>query len=197
MHGAGSRDSRGGGDEPSWAHETLCRVLSQEGSGAGGGIIHCITEQHLHLIKARASPGCGILAPGQKLELPTEEGSEKIALVLGKGRYRELPNLAQAAIVDVMKGILSENPKACLEFYNRAGPVSLKYHAFQLLPGVGPRKATQMVKSRVSAGWMTFEEVDEACTIDSLQLIVERLVEELQDPKMVPSLLQNVVRVAE
>jgi putative nucleotide binding protein len=96
-----------------------------------------------------------------------------------------------------MKEILSENPKTCLEFYNRAGPVSLKYHAFQLLPGVGPRKATQMVKSRVSAGWMTFEEVDEACTIDSLQLIVERLVEELQDPKMVPSLLQNVVRVAE
>jgi putative nucleotide binding protein len=196
MHGGGSRDNRGG-DEPSWAHETLCRVLSQEGSGAGGGIIHCITEQHLLLIKARASPGCGVLTPGQKLELPTEEASEKIALVLGKGRYRELPNQAQAAIVDVMKEILSENPKTCLEFYNRAGPVSLKYHAFQLLPGVGPRKATQMVKSRVSAGWMTFEEVDEACTIDSLQLIVERLVEELQDPKMVPSLLQNVVRVAE
>ena len=196
MHGGGSRDNRGG-DEPSWAHETLCRVLSQEGSGAGGGIIHCITEQHLLLIKARASPGCGVLAPGQKLELPTEEASEKIALVLGKGRYRELPNQAQAAIVDVMKEILSENPKTCLEFYNRAGPVSLKYHAFQLLPGVGPRKATQMVKSRVSAGWMTFEEVDEACTIDSLQLIVDRLVEELQDPKVVPSLLQNVVRVAE
>ena len=196
MHGGGYRDGRGG-DELPWSSETHCRVLSQEGSGAGGGIIHCITEQHLHLIKARASPGCGVLAPGQKLELPTEEGSEKIAMVLGKDRYRELPNQAQAAIVNVMKEILSENPKPCMEFYNRAGPVSLKFHAFQLLPGIGQKKATQMMKSRVSAGWMTFEEVDEACIIDSLQLIVERLVEELQDPKMVPSLLQNVVRVAE
>jgi putative nucleotide binding protein len=196
MHGGGYRDGRGG-DELPWSNETHCRVLSQEGSGAGGGIIHCITEQHLHLIKARASPGCGVLAPGQKLELPTEEGSEKIAMVLGKDRYRELPNQAQAAIVNVMKEILSENPKPCMEFYNRAGPVSLKFHAFQLLPGIGQKKATQMMKSRVSAGWMTFEEVDEACIIDSLQLIVERLVEELQDPKMVPSLLQNVVRVAE
>ena len=196
MHGGGYRDSRGG-DELPWSNETHCRVLSQEGSGAGGGIIHCITEQHLHLIKARASPGCGVLAPGQKLELPTEEGSEKIAMVLGKDRYRELPNQAQAAIVNVMKELLSENPKPCMEFYNRAGPVSLKFHAFQLLPGIGQKKATQMMKSRVSAGWMTFEEVDEACIIDSLQLIVERLVEELQDPKMVPSLLQNVVRVAE
>ena len=33
------------------------------------------------------------------------------------------------------------------------------------------------------------------CSIDSLQLIAERLVEELEDPKMVPSLLQNVIRV--
>lgn len=196
MQGGGSRDSRGS-DEPVWAGETHCRVLSQEGSGAGGGIIHCITERHLHLIKARASPGCGILTPGQKLELPTEEGSEKIALVLGNDRYRELPNPAQAAIIDVMKEILTENPKSCMEFYNRAGPVSLKFHAFQLLPGIGQKKATQMMKSRVSAGWMTFEEVDEACIIDSLQLIVERLVEELQDPKIVPSLLRNVVRIAE
>jgi len=196
MHGGGYRDSRGGDDYP-WSNETHCRVLSQEGSGAGGGIIHCITERHLYLLKARANPGCGVLAPGQKLELPTEEGSEKIAMVLGRDRYRELPNQAQAAIVDVMKEILSENPKSCMEFYNRSGPVSLKFHAFQLLPGIGQKKATQMMKSRVSAGWMTFEEVDEACTIDSLQLIVERLVEELQDPKMVPSLLQNVVRVAE
>jgi putative nucleotide binding protein len=196
MQGGRPRDSRGG-DEPLWEDETHCRVLSQEGSGAGGGIIHCITEHHLHLIKARANSGCGILATGQKLDLPDEEASEKIALVLGRGRYRELPNSAQIALIEVIKGILKDNPESSLTFYNRAGPVSLKFHAFQLLPGVGPRKAKQMMNSRVSAGWMSFEEVDEACTIDSLQLIVERLVEELQDPKIVPSLLQSVVRAAE
>ena len=54
-----------------------------------------------------------------------------------------------------------------------------------------------MMQSRTSMGWFSFEEVDEACEIDSLQLISERLVEELEDPKIVPSLIQNVVRVAE
>jgi putative nucleotide binding protein len=100
-------------------------------------------------------------------------------------------------LLDVIKDILTENPKPSLTFYNRAGPVSLKFHAFQLLPGIGVKKAKKMMQSRTSMGWFSFEEVDEACEIDSLQLISERLVEELEDPKIVPSLIQNVVRVAE
>jgi hypothetical protein len=39
------------------------------------------------------------------------------------------------------------------------------------------------------------EEVDEACGIESTQLIAERLVEELIDPQITPSLLLNVVRL--
>lgn len=195
MQGGSDRDSRGGDDLP-WENESHCRVLSQEGSGEGGGVINCITENHLHLIKARTKPGCGNLSPGQKLALPDDESSE-IAMILGRGRFRDLPNTAQLSLVDVVKQILGDNPKPSLTFYNRAGPVSLKFHAFQLLPGIGPSKAKKMMQSRTSMGWFSFEEVNEACEIDSLQLIAERLVEELEDPKMVPSLLQNVVRVTE
>ncbi len=195
MQGASDRDDRGGEDFP-WKNETHCRVLSQEGSGEGGGVIHCISENHLYLLKARAKPGCGILPPGQKLALPEDESSE-IAMILSRGRYRELSTSAQLSLVDVVKQILSDNPKPSLTFYNRSGNVSLKFHAFQLLPGVGPQKAKKMMQSRTSMGWFSFEEVDEACDIDSLQLIAERLVEELEDPKMIPSLIQNVVRVAE
>jgi len=195
MQGASDRDDRGGEDFP-WKNETHCRVLSQEGSGEGGGVIHCISENHLYLLKARAKPGCGILPPGQKLALPEDESSE-IAMILSRGRYRELSTSAQLSLVDVVKQILSDNPKPSLTFYNRSGNVSLKFHAFQLLPGIGPQKAKKMMQSRTSMGWFSFEEVDEACDIDSLQLIAERLVEELEDPKMIPSLIQNVVRVAE
>ena len=126
--------------------------------------------------------------------MPEDESSE-IAIVLGRSRYRELSNSAQFALTDVVKQILSDNPDPSLTFYNRAGPVSLKFHAFQLLPGVGQKKVKQMLDKRTSIGWLSFEEIDEACSIDSLQLIAERLVEELEDPKMVPSLLQNVIRV--
>lgn len=193
MHGGHSKDGRGGAAYE-WSEETHCRVLSQEGSGAGGGLVHCITEKLLHLIRCRAAAGCGVLSSGDKLAIPTDGEEGKLAMILGKGRFKELPNSAQMATIEVIKGILAENPKPSLTFYNRSGPVSLKFHAFQLLPGIGPRKAKQMVSARKSDGWFTFEEVDEACGIDALQLISERLVEELEDPRIVPSLLQSVVR---
>ena len=38
MQGGSDWDGRGGEDLP-WADETHCRVLSQEGSGEGGGVM--------------------------------------------------------------------------------------------------------------------------------------------------------------
>lgn len=193
MH-RGFDGSERGGSEAEWSEETHCRVLTQEGSGEGGSVVHCITEKHLHLIKVRSTPGSGPLAAGHRLAMATEGEDAEITMILGKDRFRELPNSANMALLEVIKDILRDNPEPALEFYNRAGPVSLKFHAFQMLPGIGPRKAKQMFQSRTSMGWDTFEEVDEACTVDSLQLIAERLVEELEDPKLVPSLITSVIR---
>ncbi len=106
-----------------------------------------------------------------------------------------MANSAQTVLIDVVKEIIGDLPKKYLSFYNRAGNRSLKFHAFQLRPGVGPSKATLMVKTRTRLGWETMEEVDEACGIESTQLIAERLVEELIDPQITPSLLLNVVRL--
>jgi len=52
-----------------------------------------------------------------------------------------------------------------------------------------------MVEGRGRLGWDTFEDVDESCNIDSAQLLTDRLVEELKDPQMTPSLLDHVVRI--
>ncbi len=190
-------DSSRGNDAPEWSDETHCRVLSQDGSGEGGSVVHCLTEKKLYLIKVRSVPGVGPLSPGHRLSMATDGDDAEISMVLSRDRFRELPNPAKLALVEVVKTILTDNPAPAITFYNRAGPVSLKFHAFQMLPGVGPQKARQMLKSRTSMGWDTFEEVDEACAINSLQLIAERLVEELEDPKLAPSLLTNVIRAAE
>ena len=177
-----------------WSQETSCRLLAREGSGTGGGVLHCITEPRMHLIRAREATGSGLMETGTVLQLPSEESEGEVSQILGTTRHRELPTSAQNSLHEVLSDMVSANPKPLLDFYNKAGPVSLKFHAFQLLPGIGPSKAQQMVKSRKREGWMTIEEVDEACAIESLELFVGRLVDELKDPKSVPSLIDNVVR---
>ena len=79
-------------------------------------------------------------------------------------------------------------------FYNRANNLSLKFHAFQLLPGIGNSKAIQMVQARGLAGWSSFEEIDEACGIDSVRLLAERYLKEMRDVAQTPRLLDLLVR---
>jgi predicted nucleic acid-binding OB-fold protein len=70
----------------------------------------------------------------------------------------------------------------------------LKFHSFQLLPGIGNSKAIQMVQARGLAGWSSFEEIDEACGIDSVRLLAERYLMEMRDVAQTPRLLDLLVR---
>jgi len=192
------RQPRAGGREREhpWDSEESCRVLSQQGSGEGGGVVYCICEGGLYTIRVRARAGCGPLFAGDRLILPNEEDEGgDVATILGGARYRDMPAGAQAVLTDVVHELISDLPDKFLAFYNRAGNLSRKFHAFQLLPGIGPSKAIKMVEARGRLGWDTFTEVDEACDIDSTQLLCDRLVEELKDPQMTPSLLDHVVRI--
>ena len=159
-------------------------------------MVYCICEGGLYTIRVRARAGCGPLLAGDRLTLPTEDGEGgDVATILGGARYRDMPAGAQAVISDVVLDLIRDLPDKFLAFYNRAGNLSRKFHAFQLLPGIGPSKALQMVEGRGRLGWDTLDAVDEACKIDSAQLLMERLVEELKDPQMTPSLLDHVVRI--
>ena len=51
-----------------------------------------------------------------------------------------------------------------------------------------------MVNLRGLAGWQTFEEIDEACGIESVRLLAERYVKEMEDVAQTPRLLDLLVR---
>ena len=93
-----------------------------------------------------------------------------------------------------VKEILTDNPEVCLSFYNRAGNLTLKMHAFQLLPGIGNAKAISMVEIRGRTGWETIVSLDEACQIDAADLLADRLCEEIVDPHVTPNLLDLLIR---
>jgi hypothetical protein len=44
------------------------------------------------------------------------------------------------------------------------------------------------------AGWSSFEEIDEACGIDSVRLLAERYLMEMRDVAQTPRLLDLLVR---
>ncbi len=163
--------------------ETNARILDHQPNG----MIQGITEKGLYLIRIRTAAIGNTHSPGTSVELDTVN-------VLGRTRHRDLTVMAQAELRGVVKGILSDNPEMCLAFYNRAGNLTLKMHSFQLLTGIGNSKALSMVEIRGRTGWDSIEALDEACEIDSADLLAERLCQEIADSHMTPNLLELLIR---
>ena len=163
--------------------ETHARVLDHQPSG----MIQGISEKGLYLLRIRSTAASTTHMSGTRVELENVN-------VLGMTRHRDLSAIAQSELQNVVKDILSDNPEVCLSFFNRAGNLTLKMHAFQLLPGIGKSKAISMVEIRGRTGWETIASLDEACQIDAADLLANRLCQEIVDPHMTPNLLDLLIR---
>ncbi len=89
---------------------------------------------------------------------------------------------------------ITSDPDSHLSFFNRANNISLKVHSFQLLPTIGKSKAQQMVRARGMIGWENFTDIDDKCSIESVRLLAERYVIEMEDSVQIPRLLDLLLR---
>jgi putative nucleotide binding protein len=69
-----------------------------------------------------------------------------------------------------------------VEFINKAGPISLRAHMLELLPGVGKRHTEELLKEREKALFTSFEDVKKRVSSvpEPKKLIVQRILDELE-----------------
>jgi len=169
-------------------NETSLRILDVQDRRPIGLEIQCITEPSLHIVRSRISEGVSV-SVGDSIEIPSEDIGH-----LSEVRLKDLTGSSQQELVGALSASIILNPETHLNYYNSAGPMSLKFHSFQLLPGIGNSKAIQMVQLRGMAGWETFEQIDKDCGIESVTLLAERYVKEMEDVAQTPRLLDLLVR---
>lgn len=168
-------------------HVFILEILERRPSGFE---IHAISDPSLHIVRARLNESSSFKV-GDRVEI---EGSSIGSL--SSLRYRDLSNESINSLLETINQAIIVNPDAHLSFFNRANNISLKMHAFQLLPGVGKSTAQNWVKIRGPNGWVDFSEVNEKLEVDAISLLAERYVRELADPNEIPSLLELLVRIS-
>ncbi|MBT4794465.1 MAG: DUF655 domain-containing protein [Euryarchaeota archaeon] len=189
MH-ASSPSEAGDGPISPFSGETHLRILDMSDRRPVGHEVHALTEPSLYLVRAKVLVKDGV-SNGVKVAV-SENKLGPMSLL----RYRDLSTTSEEELLNELVGAIRDNSELHLGFYNRANNISLKVHAFQLLPGIGKSKAQKMVQSRGMAGWMEFSEVDEACEIDSVKLLAERYLIEIEDPLNNRSILDHLIRTS-
>jgi len=153
-----------------------------------GNEIQCITEPSLFLVRLRVN-NLDEISVGSSIPLPSENLGP-----ISEIRLKDISGSANQELIGAISEAIIANPETHLGFFNRASPMNLKFHSFQLLPGIGNSKALQMVDERGLSGWESFEQVDESCGIESVRLLAERYVKEMEDIAQTPRLLDLIVR---
>ena len=161
-------------------------------------VVTAMSEKTLGFCRLKVKSGGDLLIPSQRLYICLDSAQRKeVVSILGMARRDRMSNMAKMDLPLVVQMFVEEHASYFVdEFYNKAGPISLKVHGFELLPDVGKKKAGQMVAARNSVGvFASLEELNTSCNIDAAELLARRFVQELEDPAMAPRLTELLLPV--
>ncbi|MDZ7701727.1 MAG: DUF655 domain-containing protein [Halobacteriales archaeon] len=97
--------------------------------------------------------------------------------------YEDLSGGARSELEHVVRETIEADEDRLVEFYNEAGPVTLRLHQLNLLPGVGDKLRDNILDARKRKPFEGLADLDERVSglHDPKGTVVERVLEELRD----------------
>ncbi len=107
----------------------------------------------------------------------------KIEHVKRRITYEELTNAAQSELPYILEEIVKRNEQKFVEFFNKASPITTRYHMLELLPGLGKKTMWSIIEEREKGSFKSFQDLVERVKLVHRpeKLIVNRILEELKN----------------
>jgi len=116
-----------------------------------------------------------------------KEQREQVDRIKRRVEYKDLTNTAQQELEHAIESIIQETPQKYLDFFNKAGSISIKRHQLELIPGLGKKHVFDILEKRQQKPFESFEDLEQRVHLmpNAMQSIAKRIMEELQglDPK--------------
>jgi len=131
------------------------------------------------------------------LEAVPQEGvtfSPREIVFIGKGErdkvdrikrrigYEDLTAAAKAELPSAIETLISEHPERFVEFFNRAGPITTRFHQLELLPGVGKKLMWTIIEERNKAPFTDFQDLERRVKglVNPKAMIAKRIESEMR-----------------
>ncbi|MBR9707448.1 MAG: DUF655 domain-containing protein [Candidatus Diapherotrites archaeon] len=107
---------------------------------------------------------------------------DKIQLVKRTLPFKELTHNASSNLDEAVEKIIDENSERFLDFYNKSGPVSLRMHRLELLPGIGKKHVQTLLREREKKPFESFDEISERVPLipSPKKVLVNRVLSEIR-----------------
>ena len=148
-----------------------------------GAIAYGIGENQFTLLELIPKKGVK-LSIGERVYVGKElDKRDKIAKVKGRINYEDLTSTAHGEILYVLVDIVKRNEKRFVKFFNECPPITTRFHAFELLPGLGKKIMQEILDERKKKPFESFEDISKR--VKNLhhpeKIIARRILEELSE----------------
>ena len=97
-------------------------------------------------------------------------------------KFDQLTPTSSDIITEVIKDYVAANEVKYIEFINRAGPITIKRHSLEILPGVGKKLMWEVVNEREKEKFTTYGDLHKRVPgFKIVDAISKRIVEELEN----------------
>ena len=146
-------------------------------------VAYALGERNFVLLELAPKPGANMLV-GDRVGVNKEPDSP-VDHVRGRVRYEDITHAAQSELPFVAEQAVKAQEERFVKFYNDAGPVSLRMHQLELLPGLGKKLMMAVLDDKKRHGaFKSFRDID--TRVKALhqpeKLITNRIVGEIQNP---------------
>ena len=96
-------------------------------------------------------------------------------------KFDDLTSVAKDNLKEAISRIIREREKEFVEFFNIAGPISLRLHTLELLKGIGKKTLRSLLDARkIRGGFTSLSEIEELIRVDPIDILAEKIVAEIQ-----------------
>lgn len=144
-------------------------------------VVQAIGTDHLTLLELVPRENQKI-SLGEKLYIGKDE-REKIKYIKSTLDYRKLTTTAKNELEEVIDTIVDEKEDKYVKFFNKTGPITIKEHSLELLPGIGKKHMKKILEEREVEPFESYEDIKERVDLmpDPKKKVKERILKEFEE----------------
>ncbi len=107
---------------------------------------------------------------------------EKVERIKRRVGYEELTAAAKAELPPAVESLIGEAPERFIEFFNRAAPLTTRFHQLELIPGIGKKLMWAIIEERKKGPFADFGDLEKRVRglTHTKALVAKRIEAELQ-----------------
>ncbi len=145
-------------------------------------VVQLIGEKFFTLLEAYPKMGANF-SIGERVYVGKDE-REKIGSIRGRVSFADLTSASKSSLRDVISNIIRKREQEFIDFFNRCGPVNIRLHQLELLPGIGKRTMNAILEERGKRPFESFADIEKRIRITKLiDFLAQRIEEELHGSK--------------